>query len=387
MSEKSYRKETNLVHAGRKPENYFGVVNPPITRTSTILYKDMAAYNDPNTKYRYGRLNNPLSQSCEEALTELEGGYHAITTCSGFNAVTTALFSFLEAGDHALIVDGCYPPTRFFVQKQLRSLGIDVEFYDPMIGAGILDLIKDNTAVIYMESPCSATFEVQDVPAITKIAKARDIITIADNTYASGILFNPIEHGVNIVVQSAAKYIGGHSDVNMGVVVTDTKANYKKLKACAINLGVCAAAEDLYLVMRGLRTLDMRIKQAQENMRPVLEWFKTRDEVQELFTPVLETAKGHDVWKRDFSGANGLIGVLFKPEYSMDDIAKFVDSLELFPVGSSWGGYESLIQPQDMKFYRDNWEKDGIMLRFQIGFENPLDLIEDLEQGIRNLKI
>ncbi len=385
-SDENWEKETKLMHTGRKPEDYFGVVNPPICRTSTILYKDYAAYADPNTKFRYGRVNNPLSCAFEEAIAELEGGYNAITASSGFNAISTVFFSFLKTGDHVLIVDSCYPPTRFFANAQLKNLGIEVEYYDPMIGEGIKELIRDNTTMIYLESPGSASFEVQDAPAIVKQAKERGILTVMDNTYSGGILFRPLERGVDVSVQSAAKYIGGHSDVNLGVAVAADEATFKKLKSAAINIGVCAGAEDLYLAMRGLRTIEMRLKQAQANMSEVLDWFKNRGEVQELFSPTIETAHGHDIWKRDFSGANGVFGVLFDEKYTDADIGRFVDALTLVPVGSSWGGYESLIQPQDMHAYRSNWTKKGVFLRFQIGFENPSDLIADLEKGIKNLK-
>ncbi len=385
-NKKDHYKETRLMHMGRDPDAYFGVVNPPICRTSTILYESVAAYFDPKTKFRYGRISNPLSNAFEEAVSELEGGHRAISTCSGFSAVTTTLFAVLKSGDHVLIVDSCYPPTRAFANKQLQSYGIEVEYYDPMIGAGIKDLIRDNTAVIYMESPGSVTFEVQDVPAIVACAKERGIITIMDNTYSAGILFRPLEHGVNIAVQSAAKYIGGHSDVNLGFAVADDKESYKILKACATNLGTCAGSEDLYMAMRGLRTLKMRLEYAEKNMRPILKWFEGRNEVQTLYSPILENAPGHDIWKRDFSGANGVFGVLFNERYTMDDIARFIESLELFPIGSSWGGYESLIQPQDMKAYRSNWTKKGVLIRFQIGNENTEDLINDLEQGITKLQ-
>lgn len=388
MSDKAgYHRETKLMHVGRKPDDYFGVVNPPICRASTILYKDLAAYSDPDTKFRYGRMGNPLSQSFEGAMAELEGGFNAVSTPSGLSAITTALWSFLKAGDHFLMVDSCYPPARFFVTKQLRAFGVDVEFYDPMIGADIQSLIRENTAVIYMETPGSASFDVQDVPAITAVAKARGIITIVDNTYSSGILFSPLAHGANIVLQSCAKYIGGHSDINLGVVIADNEAHYKTLKSCALNLGVCGAAEDMYLALRGLRTLEMRLKQASKGMQPVLAWFQNRPEIAGIYSPMLADHPGHDIWKRDFSGVNGLFSVLLKPEYTMESIARFVDSLELFPVGSSWGGYESLIQPQDMKAYRADWKEEGFFLRFQIGNENTQDLIADLEQGILNLKL
>lgn len=386
MDTEKYRRSTKLVHIGRKPEEYHGVVNPPVVRTSTILYENLEAYLNPNTKYRYGRLGNPLSDSFEEPMAEIEGGYKAVSTCSGLAAITTAILSVVKTGDHVLFVDACYPPARFFCNSQLKKMGVEVEFYDPCIGAGIEKLIRPNTSLIYMETPCSATFEVQDVPAIVKIAKKHKIVTIMDNTWSGGILFQPIKHGVNVVIQSAAKYIGGHSDVNMGIIVADTPELYKDIKVTAMNLGQCAGSEELYLGGRGLRTIEMRYTQVAKNMLPVLEWFKSRQEAQELFSPVLETSRGHEIWKRDFSGANGMFSVLFQPEYSVTDIARFVNSLKLFPVGSSWGGYESLIQPQDMKAYRANWAKEGFFLRFQIGFEDPQDLIEDLENGIKNLE-
>lgn len=385
MSNENWHKETKLMHLGRDPEDYHGIVNPPVIRASTILYKDLAAYNDPKTKYRYGRVNNPLSCALEEAMAEIEGGYNAITAPSGMAAISTTLLAFLKAGDHVLIVDTCYPPTRFFAQSNLTAFGVDVEFYDPMIGAGIKDLIRDNTAVIYMESPGSATFEVQDVPAITRIAKEHDIITVADNTYSAGVLFNPLAHGVNIAVQSAAKYLGGHSDVNLGIAVADTKAHFKTLKACAVNLGVCAGAEDINLSLRGLRTLEMRLGYAGRNVLPVMDWFKQRKEVQAIYHPTLTSNAGHDIWARDFSGANGVFSVLFDARYDFDTVAQFIDALDLFPVGSSWGGYETLVQPQDMDHYRSKWDKKGVFIRFQIGNENPNDLIADLEQGIKKL--
>lgn len=386
MTDKKYRRSTHLIHGGRDPSAYHGVVNPPVVRTSTMLYKNLESYLDPNTKYRYGRLGNPLSDSFEIPMAEIEGGHRAVTTSSGLGAITTSMLAFVRTGDHVLIVDACYPPARYFCKRELTKIGVEVEFYDPCIGAGIKDLIRPNTRFIYMETPCSATFEVQDVPAIVGVAKAHNILTIMDNTWSGGMLFRPIEHGVDISLQSAAKYLCGHSDVNMGVIVASTPELYKEIKATAMNLGQCAGSEELYLAGRGLRTIEMRYRQASENMYKVLEWFKGRSEVQELFSPVLETSRGHEIWKRDFSGANGLFSVLFKPEYNFADIARFVDALKLFPVGSSWGGYESLIQPQDMKAFRSNWTKEGVFLRFQIGFEDPLDLIEDLENGIKNLK-
>ncbi len=385
MTRKDYKFETRMVHAGRDPDEYFGVVNTPIARTSTILYDDFAAYLNPDTKYRYGRVNNPMAQHFEEAVIELEGGFHAISTGSGFSAVTTSILAFVKAGDHILIVDSAYAPTRIFAQQELTKLGVDAEFYEPDLDKGIEDLIRDNTSVIYMESPASYSFTTQDVATITKIAKARKITTIMDNTYSAGILFNPIKHGVNISVQSAAKYMSGHSDLNLGFAVADSEANYKKLKNTAVNLGVCAGAEDIFLALRGLRTLKMRMEKAGENVKPILEWFKDKPFVQKLYSPMLETNPGHENWKRDFTATNGLFSVLFQPHYDWEDIGRFVDALELFPVGSSWGGYESLIQPSDMKQCRENWPFDGVLLRFQVGNEHTDDLIADLEQAAESL--
>lgn len=383
----NHRRSTKFVHWGRDPKSYHGVVNPPLVRTSTILYENFAAYLNPNTRFRYGRINNPLSENFENVMAQVEGGHKAISTCSGLAAITTTMFAFCKAGDHVLIVDGLYPPARGFAQRNLTKMGVEVEFFDPHIGADIKNLIKPNTAFIYMESPCSVTFEVMDVPAITKIAKEKGIITIIDNTWSSGVLFNPIKHGVNIVLMSCAKYVSGHSDINLGVVITDNEENYKRLKYFSVDAGQCASPEDLVLALRGLRTIEMRFKAAEENAARIIDWFKTREEIEEIFYPALETHRGHSIWKRDFKGANGIFSVMFREEYPMKSIEKFIDSLKLFPIGSSWGGYETLIQPQNLKPHRLNWDRNGYVLRFQIGHEDSRDLVDDLTQAMTNLKL
>ena len=380
--DKTKNRSTTLIRTGRRPENYSGAVNPPIYRTTTFLYENMAEFLDPETKFRYGREGTPLSHAFEEALSELEGGYNAISTCSGLSAITTAMAAFIKSGDHILITDNCYPPLRSYCERRLKPFGIEVEYYDPMIGGAIEELIRDNTALIYLESPGSITFEVQDIPSIVQVAGQYNITTVMDNTWSAGILFRPIEHGVNIALQSAAKYLGGHSDVNLGVAVADNAQNYQKLKEAALDLGLCAGAEDLYLSLRGLRTLEMRIRYAGQAALPIIEWFRGRKEVQDIYGPLLENAAGHDVWQRDFTGHNGLFSVLFHPRYDQEFIAKFIDHLELFSLGSGWGGYESLIRPQDMKDCRTNWDKEGILVRFQIGHEDTQDLIADLEHSI-----
>jgi len=389
MSDGDYKLQTKLVHLGRDPDAYHGVVNPPIIRTSTILYETLDAYTNPNTLYRYGRMGNPLSCAFEEAIAELEGGYKAVSTGSGLSAVSLSLLSFLSAGDHVLVVDSNYPPMRGFCDQTLSRYGIDVEYYDPMIDAGIADLVRDNTAVIYMESPGSATFEIQDVPAIVAVAKAHDIVTILDNSWASAYLYHPLAFGVDVSLMSCTKYIGGHGDINLGVVSAADEAVYAKLKRTALDMGLCAGMEDLYNGLRGLRSLEVRMKKNAQNMAAIVEFLQERDEVQKIYYPALPDHAGHDIWKRDFKGVNGVASFLLRP-CSKAALHNFVDSLQLFPIGSSWGGYESLLQPQYMKNCRSAvpWsgdiESEGMLLRLQVGLEDVSDLIADLEQGFLN---
>ena len=266
-------------------------------------------------------------------------------------------------------------------------MGVETEYYDPMIGAGIEDLIRENTRMIYMESPGSATFEVQDIPAITKVAKARGVMTVTDNTWSAGMLSKPLALGSDISLQSATKYIGGHSDINLGVSVAGSEAHYKRLKQTAVDLGICAGPEDMYLALRGLRTLKVRMKQNAQNALRVIEWLKGRDEVEKIYHPSLEDHAGHEIWTRDFNGANGLLSIRLRPS-SKEAVHAFVDALDMFPIGSSWGGYESLLQPQYLSKCRTAvpWEHEGGMLRLQIGLEDPEDLIADLEQAFAKFK-
>ena len=383
-SKSNWSEDTKLTHAGRDPDAYHGIVNPPISRTSTILYPDLAAYENPSHRYRYGRMGNPMSDAFESAMAELESGIGAVGTQTGMAAITTSILSIVKSGDHVLMVDTVYPPTRYFAANILKRMNVEVEYYDPMIGADIQSLIRDNTSIIYLESPGSATFEIMDVPTITKIAKDKGITTILDNTYSAGILFKPLDHGVDISFQSCTKYVGGHSDINLGVIATKDEALLKLIRSAAWDLGVAPTAEDMYLALRGLRTLTTRMKQNAANALEVLGYMQTREEFAKLFHPSLETHKGHDIWKRDFKGANGLIGFMLQdaPSKAVHD---FINALELFPIGSSWGGFESLCQPQDLKSYRTAvpWDGTGACFRLQVGLEAPKDLIGDLEQGLK----
>lgn len=382
----TFSEDTWLTHAGRDPDAYFGIVNPPIARASTILYPNLEAFENPDHRYRYAREGSPISDAFETTMAKLEGGFGAVTSPSGLTALTMTLQAFTKAGDHILICDSVYPPMRFYARDMLSKFGIEVEFYDPQIGGAIERLIRPNTALIHMESPGSATFEVQDIPAITAVAKKHGVVTMADNSWGSGILFKPLSHGVDISVLACTKYIGGHADVNLGVAIARNEAVYKRLRASAKHLGMCAAPEDLYLALRGLRSLKLRMAKNEENATAVIEFLKTRDEIQQIFYPALESHPGHDIWKRDCCGAGGLLSILLKPA-PKKAVHQFVDGLKLFPIGASWGGYESLAYPQFMKSIRSAvpWERDGFMLRLQIGFEDPFDLIADLKAGLERL--
>ncbi|MEZ5815174.1 MAG: cystathionine beta-lyase [Alphaproteobacteria bacterium] len=382
---KKYKEDTLLTLMGRDPDDYYGVMNPPKVQASTLKYKNLETYETKvGQKFTYANIGHPLSNHFEEAMAALEGGYKAVSSSTGLAPITAALLAFLKAGDHLLMCDSIYPPTRTACDKLLNKLGIEIEYYDPAIGEGIAALIKENTAVIYLESPGSATFELQDVPAIAKVAKEKGIITIMDNTWASGLLFKPLAHGVNISVCAATKYISGHADVNLGYAVADTPENYKALKRTHVDLGHCPGSEDLYLALRGLRTMKLRIEQSAKSALKIAQWLQERAEVQRVYHPALPGHPGHDIWKRDFSGSNGLLSFLLR-EAPKEKVAALIDALELFTLGSSWGGYMSLLQPQTEMRYRRavKWEERGMLLRLQIGLEDVDDLIADLEQAFK----
>lgn len=382
-----HKLNTKLVHAGRKPEEYYGIVNPPLVKASTILYPSLEAYQDPQTRYRYGRMGTPLSNAFEEAMAELEGGYKAISSGSGLSAISAALLSFLKSGDHLLMVDNAYGPVRDFCNHALRRFGVDVEFYDPALGSGIEAHVKPSTAVIYMESPGSGTFEVQDVPAICAVAMRKSVVTIVDNTWAAGLLFRPIEHGADIVIQSATKYVGGHADVNLGVIVIGKEAHFQPVRQTTWDMGICASGDDLYGGLRGLRSLTLRMKQAGEQGMEMARWLQKRPEVERVLYPALPEHPTHAIWKRDFSGANGLMSIVLREGYGPEAVSRFANALNLFPIGSSWGGYESLLQPQSPQKFRKHpaWEHKGAVLRLQIGLEDTDDLKADLDQAFSRL--
>ena len=387
MSEKSIK--TKLTHLGRDPKSYYGLVNPPVAKNSTFIYPSLEVYkkasSDPDYKYRYGRMGNPMADAFECAITELDGGFKGIVAPSGLAACTLPFLAFMKQGGHVLITDSVYDPIRGFCKNLAKRFGVEVEYYDPLIGCGIEKLIKDNTCIIYMESPGSATFEVQDVRAITQIAKEKGVVTALDNTWSTPLYFKPLDFGVDIAIQSATKYIGGHADITLGVAVAKDKNVYDTLKACALDIGYNAGADDIYLALRGLRTLEVRMRENLRNAKIVAKWLQERSEIARVFYPVLEDDPNHTIWKRDFKGAAGVFSIdLLAP--NNNSLHAFADALDLFPVGSSWGGYESLMQPQSIGVRTFKPEIKGTLLRLQIGLEDPQDLIASLTRGFEAMK-
>jgi cystathionine beta-lyase len=379
--------DTKLVAAGRDPGRYFGVVNPPVFRASTILYPDVAAFEAPRQVrgVYYGRGGTPTTFALEDAIAALEGAHGAVVTGSGKTAIAQALMTFLTAGDHLLMVDSAYAPTRQLCDRVLGRFGVETTYYDPLIGAGIERLMRPNTKVIFLESPGSLTFEVQDVPAIASVARARGVLTMIDNTWATPLYFKALEHGVDVAIHAGTKYICGHSDIMMGVASTG-EARYAQLRQGMQDLGAFISPDDCYQALKGLRTLSVRLERHQANAMRLATWLQTRSEVARVLYPALPDDPGHALWRRDFQGASGLFGVLLKP-CPKEAWHAMVNGLELFGLGASWGGYESLIMPNHPERYRTatTWDPSFPSLRIHAGLEDPDDLIADLEAGFARL--
>lgn len=380
--------KTKVVAAGRRKEWTQGIVNPPVWRASTILYDSVEAMRtgggaDTHHRLFYGRRGTPTQWSLAEALTELEPGAEAtLLYPSGVAAVATALLAVLAPGDHLLIPDSAYDPTRNLANGLLKRMGVETSFYDPLIGDGIAALCRDNTRVIFLESPGSLTFEVQDVPAIVAVAKARGIVTMIDNTWATPLLLPAIAVGVDYSILSCTKYIVGHSDVMLGSV-TAAEGRYAALRDTTYQLGQTASPDDAWLGARGLRTMAIRLEQHGRSALEIAHWLKGRPEVARVLHPALPDCPGHEIFVRDFKGPAGLFSFVFN---GGDDKARaaFVDGLEHFGIGFSWGGYESLVIPADPHRYRSatKWQAEGPLVRLQIGLEDTSDLIADLEAGL-----
>jgi cysteine-S-conjugate beta-lyase len=389
MRSKSKKPDTLLTHAGRSPEDNFGVVNPPVYHASTIIHATVGdleqAQKNRYNQVTYGRWGTPTTFAFEEAVAAVQGGYRAIAFGSGAAACCTALLSCVKAGDHALLPDSVYGPVRNFANNFLQRFGVSATFYDPLIGAGIAELIRDNTRALYLESPGSLTFEVQDVPTMVAAAKARRITTLIDNTWAAPLFFKPLALGVDIEAIAATKYIVGHSDAMMGVVVC-TKQSFPPLREAASLLGNHAAPDDCYLALRGLRTAGVRMRRHEEQALALAHWLGERREVERVLHPALPSCPGHEHWRRDFTGSSGLFGIVLRRDVPKPAVDAMLDGMELFAMGASWGGFESLIMPQHPERLRSAkpWDS-GPVLRIHAGLEDQGDLIADLERGFARL--
>ena len=384
-----FGRDTIITHAGRDPQRFDGVVNTPVFRASTVLFPDVKSYEgrDPDDYkiMRYGIYGTPTTFALEEAVARLEGGHAAVALPSGLAAIVAALAAFAHAGAHILMVDSVYQPTRNFCDKRLRSLGVEVEYYDPLIGGAIAGLIRPNTTAVFCESPGSHTFEMQDIPAIATAAHAKGVAVLADNTWGTPYFFRAFEHGVDISIHAGTKYISGHSDVLMGIVVTNAQY-WLQLRRAVADYGYCVSPDDCYLALRGLRSIGARMRQQQQSALRIARWLQARPEIRRVLYPALESDPGHAIWKRDFSGAASLFGVVLKPANERA-VAMLIDSLKLFGIGSSWGGFESLAIQAYPEKYRSatKWNPGGPLLRLHIGLEDPDDLIADLERGLAKL--
>jgi cystathionine beta-lyase len=379
------RAATDLVHSGRDPFAHHGFVNTPVYRGSTVLFKTLESFERREQRYLYGRRGTPTSEALEVAIARLEGGARTWLAPSGAAAVATALLSFTKAGDHILVADTVYLPTRKLCDGPLKRFGVETTYYDPTAGAGIAGLMRPNTALVFTESPGSLTFEVQDIPAIAKAAHAAGALVAMDNTWASPLYFKPFQHGADISIQAGTKYIVGHADAMLGAL-TVTEPLAAALVAEAGGMGICAGTEEMFLGLRGLRTLEVRLERHWRSGLEIARWLEQRPEVERVRHPALPSHPQHELWKRDFLGASGLFSVVLRP-CAKKALAAMLDGLELFGMGASWGGFESLVLPFDAAKARSatQVEKQGPTLRFHIGLEDAGDLKGDLEAGFARL--
>ena len=386
------KKNTRVIRAGLNKKRNAGVVNTPVVRASTVVFESVAAMRDATDRVfqkhektlYYGRRGTPTHWTLQEAVTDLAGGADTVLTPSGLSACTVAILGCVKAGDHILVTDSVYEPTRNFCTGYLKSFGVETTFYDPLIGAGIAALMKPNTTLVFCESPGSLTFEIQDLPAIAAAAHAGGAKVAVDNTWASPLFCQPLALGADISIEAGTKYIVGHSDALIGTITGTAEAIVGVHKASGA-LGMAVSPDDAYLATRGLRTLAVRLARHQDSALTVARWLQSQPEVARVLYPALPEDPGHALWKRDFSGASGLMGVLFK-QTSKAAVDALIDGMELFPLGFSWGGFESLIAPVTPTRTARPWTDPTPGVRLHIGLEDVTDLIEDLDKGLARFR-
>ncbi len=378
--------DTTLVTAGRDPHDHFGFVNPPVFHGSTVLFPDTRTLLARDQKYTYARRGTPTSSALEAAVTELEGGYATRILPSGLAAITTAIMAIVKAGDHILMTDAVYLPGRKLCDTLLKQFGVETSYYDPELGAGIADLMQPNTVLVYAESPGSMTMHMQDMPAIVEAAHAHGALVAFDNTWATALYFKPLSFGIDISIQAGTKYLGGHSDIMLGAVTVNEPV-WDRLNNAYERLGMCSGPDDHFLALRGLRTLSVRLERHYQSALEIARWLGQRPEIKTVLHPALPDHPGHDIWKRDFSGASGLFSVVFA-DASETQIMAFLDALTLFGMGASWGGYESLALPFNPSKQRSvtTWDEPVSGVRFHIGLEDVGDLKRDLDQAFSAMR-
>ena len=379
-----YGINTRLAHGGYNPRDYHGFVNPPVVHASTVLFPDARTMDRRAQKYTYGTRGTPTTDALAEAINELEGSAGTILIPSGLAAVTVPLLAFAKAGDHILVVDSVYHPTRNFCDTLLTRLGVETEYYDPGIGAGISKLMRPNTTIVHTEAPGSNTFEMQDIRAIADAAHAGGAVVMMDNTWATPLYFRPLDFGVDISMHAATKYPSGHSDVLFGTVSANAK-HWDQLREANITLGTCASPDDSYQILRGLRTMGIRLERHQQSAFELAQWLEGQEDVVKVLHPALPSFDGHDIWKRDFKGASGLFSIVLRepdPARQKSRGYAFLDALKIFGLGYSWGGYESLAVMANLADRKvAKAPEGGPVIRLQIGLEDVADLKRDLERG------
>jgi cystathionine beta-lyase len=386
---KPMRPATQAGHLGRDSGKFLGAVNTPVFRATTILFETVAemerAAHGQHPEVTYGLHGLPTVTDLQAAVAEIEGGYAALAVPSGLTATTFPLLALARAGDHVLVTDAVYGPTRRFCDLHLPRFGVEVSYYDPLAGAAIERDFRANTRIVFTESPGSLTFEVQDIPAIAAVAHARGALVFMDNSWATPFNFRSFDHGVDVSVHAATKYIGGHSDVLLGLIVSN-EACFAPLHRLWTDMGVTASSDDCFLGLRGLRTLPTRMARHQASALEIAAWLAARPEVKEVIHPAMPGSRGHELWKRDFIGASGLFAVVLQP-VAKERIDAMLDGMRLFGMGWSWGGFESLVIPTYPEHARSatHWDGGGPCLRFAIGLEDPADLLEDLADGLARL--
>ncbi|WYK06071.1 cystathionine beta-lyase [Cereibacter sphaeroides f. sp. denitrificans] len=387
MDDEKLKYDTILTHAGRDPSRHLGAVNTPVYRASTILFPTLAALEaKEGTKLRYGRRGTPTTHALEDAVCALEKADRALLAPSGVSAISTILMSFAEPGAHILMTDSAYGPARKFCEFTLRKFGVETTYYDPTVGAGIEALIRPETKLIWMESPGSQTFEVQDVPAIAEVARRHGIVTAIDNTWSGGYFCQPLTQGVDISIQAGTKYISGHSDLLLGTIACRAE-QYDRLRETYLRFGVCVGADDAFLALRGLRTMAVRMAHHHQSGLEIANWLLQQEEVCRVMHPGLPGDPGHALWRQQFTGASGLFGFVLRPA-DRPALGRMFDGLSLFGMGSSWGGFESLLVPSNPSVYRSatTWAPGGQTVRIHVGLEDPADLIAELRAAFDRLR-